>query len=65
VTNTQVPQNINNPGVVQPPTKVLVLKNMVTPQELEDNEEYQDILEDVKGECSRYGQVVSLNIPRP
>ena len=30
--------------------------NMVTPEELGDDEEYEDILEDIKEECGKYGQ---------
>lgn len=48
-----------------PPTEVLCLMNMVTPDELEDEEEYEDIVEDVKEECGKYGIVRSLEIPRP
>ncbi|KAK3583631.1 hypothetical protein CHS0354_039458 [Potamilus streckersoni] len=48
-----------------PPTEVLCLMNMIVPEELEDEEEYEDILEDVKEECSKYGVVRSLEIPRP
>ena len=40
-----------------PPTAVLCLMNMVTPDELVDDEEYEDILEDVKEECSKLGKV--------
>ena len=37
---------------------------MVTVQELQDNEEYNDICEDVYEECSQYGKVISVIIPR-
>lgn len=47
------------------PTEVLCLMNMVTPEELVDDEEYEDILEDIREECAKYGQVRSLEIPRP
>ena len=40
-----------------PATEILVLMNMVTPEELLDDEEYEDILEDIKGECGKYGEV--------
>jgi len=46
-------------------TEVLCLMNMVMPEDLEDEEEYEDIVEDVKEECSKYGRVRSLEIPRP
>merc|ERR1711936_344756 len=34
-------------------------------EELRDEEEYEDILEDIREECSKYGEVRSLEIPRP
>jgi len=46
-------------------TEVLCLMNMIMPEELEDEEEYEDILEDVREECGKYGAVRSLEIPRP
>lgn len=48
-----------------PATEVLCLLNMVTPDELRDEEEYEDILEDIKEECNKYGCVRSIEIPRP
>lgn len=55
------------PGVLVPEarTKILCMLNMVVANELTNDQEYEDILEDVRDECSRYGQVVSLEIPRP
>ncbi|XP_030839820.1 splicing factor U2AF 50 kDa subunit isoform X2 [Strongylocentrotus purpuratus] len=53
------------PGTTGPNTEILCLMNMVTPEELKDDEEYDDIVEDVKEECQKYGQVRSLEIPRP
>merc|ERR1719210_3254174 len=47
------------------PTEVLCLLNMVTPDELQDEEEYEDILEDIREECGKYGAVRSVEIPRP
>lgn len=52
-------------GTGGPPTEVLCLLNMVTPDELRDEEEYEDILEDIKEECNKYGVVRSVEIPRP
>lgn len=68
-----------------PATEVLCLLNMVTEDELVDDDEYegilfllslsishyyqlnviQDIVEDVKEECNKYGNVKSIEIPRP
>lgn len=46
-------------------TEVLCLMNMIMPEDLEDEEEYEDIVEDVKEECSKYGYVKGVEIPRP
>ncbi|CAF4490317.1 unnamed protein product [Rotaria socialis] len=54
-------------------TEVLCLLNMVTEEELRDDEEYEgtyyiyrnNIMEDVREECGKYGFVKSLEIPRP
>lgn len=45
--------------------RVLQLLNMVTPEELIDNEDYEEIMEDVKEECEKYGKVLEMKIPRP
>jgi len=60
----QVPgmQTMSGPGQ---PTEVLCLLNMVMPDELTDEEEYEDILEDIREECSKFGTVKSVEIPRP
>ncbi|KAK0730825.1 hypothetical protein B0H67DRAFT_51806 [Lasiosphaeris hirsuta] len=45
--------------------RVLQLLNMVTPEELMDNEDYEEIRDDVQAECEKYGKILSLKIPRP
>lgn len=52
-------------GASGPATEVLCLLNMVTADELKDEDEYDDILEDIKEECNKYGVVRSIEIPRP
>ncbi|GAB5370853.1 hypothetical protein AAMO2058_001528900 [Amorphochlora amoebiformis] len=47
------------------PSRVLVLLNMVTKPELEDDEEYAEIMEDVEEESKKFGAVVKVVIPRP
>ncbi|CAK8693064.1 splicing factor U2AF 50 kDa subunit-like [Clavelina lepadiformis] len=64
------PVTLQIPGMMQatgagPPTSVLCLMNMVTVEDLTDDEEYEDILEDVRDECNKLGKVISLEIPRP
>lgn len=51
---------------VAPPTKVLKLTNMISQSNLEDNEEYLDIKEEVYLECNELsgGQVMTVVIPR-
>ena len=44
-------------GGIGPATEVLVLMNMVSNEELTDDEEYEEILEDVKEECTKYGNL--------
>lgn len=66
---------MGNPGAVlghrgpamdmTPPSQFLRMANMVTAEELADEKEYKDILEDVKDECSNYGEVTTISIPRP
>jgi splicing factor U2AF subunit len=38
---------------------------MVSPDELRDEEEYEDIVDDIRDECNKYGVVRSIEIPRP
>ncbi|XP_071733904.1 splicing factor U2af large subunit A isoform X2 [Rutidosis leptorrhynchoides] len=48
-----------------PPTKVVSLTQVVTEEELVNDEDYQDILEDMKLECEKFGSLVNVVIPRP
>lgn len=50
---------------MQNSTMMIYCLNQVTPDELKDEEEYEDILEDIKEECNKYGVVRSIEIPRP
>lgn len=68
--SAQAPVQIQVPGLTLtggagPATEVLCLLNMVTPEELRDDEEYEDIVEDIREECNKYGVVRSVEIPRP
>ncbi|GAB1311425.1 hypothetical protein MFIFM68171_01635 [Madurella fahalii] len=46
-------------------SRVLQLLNMVTPDELMDNDDYEEIRDDVQEECEKFGNILSLKIPRP
>ena len=52
------------PFAATPTSRVVELKNMLSPQDLENPEEYNDIMEDTRDECSQFGQLVSVVIPR-
>mmetsp|Transcript_823 Transcript_823/g.1829 ORF Transcript_823/g.1829 Transcript_823/m.1829 type:complete len:516 (-) Transcript_823:256-1803(-) len=45
-------------------SKVVCLLQMVTENELKDPEEYKEILEDIETECTKYGKVVKVVIPK-
>ncbi|XP_040280035.1 splicing factor U2AF 65 kDa subunit isoform X1 [Bufo bufo] len=71
-TINQTPVTLQVPGLMSSqvqmgghPTEVLCLMNMVLPEELLDDDEYEEIVEDVRDECSKYGIVKSIEIPRP
>jgi len=51
------------PAPVQ--TKILVLLNMVTDDDLCNDEDHEDLLEEVKAECQNLGNLLSIQIPRP
>jgi splicing factor U2AF subunit len=38
---------------------------MVVAEELQDDQEYEDIVADIREECTKYGVVLSLRVPRP
>ncbi|KAK6121720.1 hypothetical protein DH2020_044530 [Rehmannia glutinosa] len=51
------------PSVVA--TKVVCLTQVVTADELKDDDEYEDIVEDMRTECGKFGTLVNVVIPRP
>jgi len=46
-------------------TRVLLLLNMVSVDELRDEDEYAGVLQDVREECEKFGTVLNVTIPRP
>lgn len=46
------------------PSRCLFLANIVQPADLEDDQEYDEIFEDIKIEASNYGEVEDVKIPR-
>ncbi|KAF2300147.1 hypothetical protein GH714_009907 [Hevea brasiliensis] len=52
--------------MLQPvPTKVVCLTQVVSVDELKDDEEYEEILEDMRMEGGKFGTLVNVVIPRP
>lgn len=51
------------PGAL--PTKVVCLTEVVTADDLRDDDEYQDIMVDMKEEGEKFGSLVKVVIPRP
>ncbi|XP_038705695.1 splicing factor U2af large subunit B-like isoform X4 [Tripterygium wilfordii] len=47
------------------PSKVVCLTQVVSEDELKDDEEYEDILEDMRQEGGKFGTLVNVVIPRP
>lgn len=45
--------------------RILLMLNMVVTEDLADDQEYAEIYEDIKEECSTFGPVLDLRIPRP
>jgi splicing factor U2AF subunit len=56
------------PGTVAQPmqltSRVVELQNMLTNDDLVNEEEYNDILEDTQEECGHFGQLISIHIPK-
>lgn len=52
-------------ALVQMSTRVVQLQDVVTEEELEDDNEYEAILEDMEDEGRRFGTLVEVLIPRP
>ncbi|CAM6041301.1 unnamed protein product [Sphagnum compactum] len=46
-------------------TRVVCLSQVVSHDELKEDNEYEEIVEDMREECSKYGVLTSLTIPRP
>jgi splicing factor U2AF subunit len=47
-----------------PPSRILRLSNMTVEEDLMDDELYSELKEDILEECSKYGELLSIEIPR-
>ena len=46
------------------PSCVLKMSNIITLEDLDDDEDYEALLEDLQEGCERLGTVVSMHVPR-
>jgi len=46
------------------PTRILVLKNMVTDEDLATEDDYHGLIEEVQDECKKFGSLESIRVPR-
>ena len=46
------------------PSAALVLSNMVSPEDLQDSASFNDLVEDTREECAKFGAVVQVVVPR-
>jgi hypothetical protein len=66
----EIPRPITGMPAGKDPTtdaRILLMLNMVTADDLNDDVDYGDLYKDVREECSNYGEVENfkLKIPRP
>lgn len=61
----EIPRPIMPAGQEITDARILLMLNMVTAEDLIEDDEYGDLYEDVKEETSKYGEVEDLRIPRP
>ncbi|CAN1149807.1 Splicing factor U2af large subunit B [Linum perenne] len=47
------------------PTKIICLTQAITEAELRDDQEYEDILQDMRIEGRKFGDLANVVIPRP
>lgn len=65
LTSYDVP--VHAKSLLADPTQVLQLKNVINPAELStlSDADFEELLEDVRLECTRFGTVKSINVVRP
>ena len=53
------------PEYAKTPSRVVMFINAVSPEDLVDNSDYDEIIDDFRQKCSIYGTVLNVEIPRP
>lgn len=49
----------------QTESNVLILLNVIHPEDLKNEVIYQELTNDIKDECSKYGKILDIKIPKP
>ena len=47
------------------PSRVVMFLNAVSPEDLLENSDYDEIIDDFRQKCSTYGTVLNIEIPKP
>mmetsp|Transcript_31348 Transcript_31348/g.47981 ORF Transcript_31348/g.47981 Transcript_31348/m.47981 type:complete len:125 (+) Transcript_31348:99-473(+) len=58
------PGGVLAPPQEEPQSRVVEIRNMLTEEDLKDDAEYEDIATDTKEECSSFGHLKNVVIPR-
>jgi len=62
---TMLTSNLLGPGVSTTETRVLELLNMIRAEELMKDEDFDEVVADVRAEAEKYGRLLSMVVPRP
>ena len=52
------------PAPTTPPSNIVELTNMLSEEDLQSDQDYEEIMEDTKEECGQFGALKSVIIPR-
>jgi RNA recognition motif-containing protein len=61
--STSVDRN-NVSSISEKPTRILMLNNTLSFEDLDEDEDYMETVNDIKSECSQYGSLKRICVPR-
>ncbi len=65
IPSIQPHQQVEIPIYANLPSRVVLMINMISQEDVMDDLEYREIVEDIRNECMKYGTVLNVEIPRP
>jgi len=65
ISDLNVQSMLNTPISSKTPSRVIQILNVCTPEDLLEDDFYNDLMEDMKEETSKFGNTEEVNIPRP